>query len=158
MKTPLLVIPLLLLAACGELVHPDTYQGNRTIGPGGGVIDLDRLRVGVSRDILSRDLTFRLEEVDDGDLPAGPLGPAYRLLPAEIPGSLAVAGLRVTYRIGLDELPAEVYFVELSVARLVGDDWVPLDAPSWDPLAGEVTGYSPATGVFSVVHLAPDAP
>jgi hypothetical protein len=150
--------PLLLLVSCGELVHPDTYQGNRTIGPGGGVIELERLRVEVPRDILDRSLTFRLEAVAEDDLPAGALGPAYRLLPAELPGSLMIAGLRVTYRFALEELPPDLYFVELSVARLEGDHWQPLDAPSWDPLAGEITGYSPETGVFSLVSLGPDAP
>ncbi len=160
MKTiiPILGALLLLLAACGELVHPDTYRGNRTIGPGGGAIDLDRLRVDVPADVLDRDLTFRLEAVDGEDLPADALGPAYRLLPPELPGSLMIAGLRVTYRFDLAELPSDLYFVELSVARLVGDHWQPLDAPSWDPLAGEITGLSPETGVFTLVALSPDAP
>jgi hypothetical protein len=152
MKTRrLLLATLLLVASCGELVHPDTYQGNRTIGPGGGVIDLDRLRVGIPADILGRDLTFRLEEVDGAELPGGALGPAYRLLPAELPGSLMIAGLRVTYRFDLEEVPPGIYYVELAVARLEGDEWRPLDALSWDPLAGEITGYSPGSGVFSLV-------
>lgn len=155
--TPLL-IALLLAMSCGELVHPDTYRGNRTIGSGGGVLDVDRLRVGIPADVLERDLTFRLEAVDIAGLPAGALGPAYRLLPEELPGSLMIAGLRITYRFDLEELPSEVYYVELAVARLEGNEWRPLDALSWDPLAGEVTGYSPGSGVFSLVHAGPDAP
>ena len=158
MKTTTTLLSLLLLAACGELVHPDTYGGNRTIGPEGGAIDLERLRVTVPADILSRDLTFRLEELDGDALPGGALGPAYRLLPAEIPGSLMAAGLRVTYRFEMDELPTDTFFVGLSVAALHDDEWMPLDATEWDPIGGEISGYSAGTGVFTLVHLALDLP
>lgn len=146
------LLTVLLLAACGELVVPDTHEANRCIGPDGGAVSLERLTITIPRDILDRDVTFRLEIVDYGGLPSGALGPAYRVLPEELPDSLAAAGLDVIYQFDMEELPSEVYFVELSLARLEGGAWIPLDAPQRDPVAGEVRGVSPTSGIFTVIH------
>jgi len=147
-----------LLAACGELVVPDTYEANRHIGPDGGTVSLERLTITIPRDTLSQGLTFRVETVYQGGLPFGALGPVYRVLPEKLPEDLAAAGLDLTYRFDMEELPPEVYFVELSLARLEGGFWIPLDAPEWDPVAGEVHGVSPVSGIFTLVHEPPQTP
>ncbi|MBM4371239.1 MAG: hypothetical protein FJ098_06270 [Deltaproteobacteria bacterium] len=157
MKITALILPF-LLAACGELVTPGIHPSNRTLGPGGGSVSLDRFTATVPPEVLAGSLTLRIEEADDAALPDGGLGPAYRLLPGDFPAPLAAAGLPVSYRMDPEELPEDLVYVDLAVARLDGDRWEPLAAAAWDPLAGEVTGRSPAGGVFTLVHAPPDLP
>lgn len=138
----------LLLAGCdGELVSADTWPSNRTIGGEGGSLSLRELLVTIQQGVLDEAISFRVTE-EEALIPGG-LGVTYRVHPDDLTG----LEVMMTWRIRIEDLPQGVYFVDLAVARAEGGEWVPLADTSPDPVAGQVSGVTDGTGVFTLIQL-----
>ena len=136
-----------LLSACGQLVDADNWTSNRTLASGGGSLSLGRVVFSVPQGVLDEQVTLRIT-AEEVTVP-GALGTAYRVHPNDLPGLHAT----VTWHYEIGDLPDGVYFVELAVARLGGDSWVPLSGRHVDPVAGIVRGETDSTGVFALFQL-----
>lgn len=137
----------LALFGCGELETSDSLTSNRTLGQRGGSLSLDDLTLTIPVDVLAEPVTFQMT-LEEAPSP-GPMGLVYRISPDDVPALDAI----MTWRIGVDDMPDGVYFVDLALARAEGDEWIPLEGRVVDPVSAVVRGRTHLTGLFTLIQM-----